>query len=306
LPYSFWILAMKVKGFTLIELLVVIAIIAILAAILFPVFAQAKAAAKNTTALSNLKQAGLAAIMYEGDNDDNFPLYVASYCESARIQNPLDPNDRPGGTTGGGRRPMWQAAIFPYNKSWDLYSSPADSAASTNPVTKFHNLSIGYNYGYLSKLEVTADPSGCGAGQWFSSHNATSVGRPAEIVMFADGGGRSFGGGVGQGSTLGSMVNPTDAWQSTEYFYGPVEVGWGKNCQDYFNSAQGNATGQWADTDGVATRSAGNGSNFTFCDGHSKNQKIGAMAEGTNYSPTGLCTAVLVPTPSKYRWDPRN
>ena len=61
------------KAFTLIELLVVIAIIAILAAILFPVFAQAKMAAKKTADLSNLKNLGTAAIMYGSDNDDVFP-----------------------------------------------------------------------------------------------------------------------------------------------------------------------------------------------------------------------------------------
>lgn len=61
------------KAFTLIELLVVIAIIAILAAILFPVFAQAKEAAKKTADLSNLKQIGLAAMSYSTDNDDYFP-----------------------------------------------------------------------------------------------------------------------------------------------------------------------------------------------------------------------------------------
>jgi prepilin-type N-terminal cleavage/methylation domain-containing protein/prepilin-type processing-associated H-X9-DG protein len=61
------------RAFTLIELLVVIAIIAILAAILFPVFAQAKLAAKKTVDLSNLKQIALGALMYSGDSDDLFP-----------------------------------------------------------------------------------------------------------------------------------------------------------------------------------------------------------------------------------------
>ncbi len=61
------------KAFTLIELLVVIAIIAILAAILFPVFAQAKMAAKKSVDLSNMKQQGLAIVMYANDYDDTAP-----------------------------------------------------------------------------------------------------------------------------------------------------------------------------------------------------------------------------------------
>src|SRR5438552_10933255 len=66
------------KGFTLIELLVVIAIIAILAAILFPVFAQAREKARQTSCLSNLKQVGLGFIMYTQDYDEQFPAGCAN------------------------------------------------------------------------------------------------------------------------------------------------------------------------------------------------------------------------------------
>ncbi|MBL8049329.1 MAG: prepilin-type N-terminal cleavage/methylation domain-containing protein [Chthonomonas sp.] len=67
------------RAFTLIELLVVIAIIAILAAILFPVFTQAKVAAKKTQSLSNIKQIGTATQIYVNDNDDSYPLAFYSY-----------------------------------------------------------------------------------------------------------------------------------------------------------------------------------------------------------------------------------
>ncbi len=77
------------QGFTLIELLVVIAIIAILAAILFPVFAQAKVAAKKTSDLSNLKQNGTATFLYMNDYDDTLPQTNGSehsYIIAARVQ----------------------------------------------------------------------------------------------------------------------------------------------------------------------------------------------------------------------------
>jgi prepilin-type N-terminal cleavage/methylation domain-containing protein len=88
------------KAFTLIELLVVIAIIAILAAILFPVFAQAKLAAKKTVSISNLKQVGLASKMYEGDYDDT--VVMAQYCAI---------------TNSGASLLSWENLLYPYIKN---------------------------------------------------------------------------------------------------------------------------------------------------------------------------------------------
>ena len=282
------------RAFTLIELLVVIAIIAILAAILFPVFAQARESARKTSCLSNLKQIGTATLMYTQDYDENFPTY-ASWTDRARVQNPLDPNDRPGGTTGPGRRPMWQWKIYPYNKNWDLYSCPSDGATPTVITARFHNISYGYNYGYLSTLEVTADPGDPAVTQWFSGVSQAAVTRPANIVAFTDGGGRVFG---NVANTLGSMVNPPDAWPSEKYFYGPTEVGWGRNCQTYF------AGTKWGDTDGFAFRHQ-EGGNITFSDGHAKFHKTGAAASGTNYNPAQSCTQTWILDYSRYLWDPR-
>jgi prepilin-type N-terminal cleavage/methylation domain-containing protein len=94
------------SGFTLIELLVVIAIIAILAAILFPVFAQAKESAKNSALLSNTKQIGLANIMYMADYDDSFPL----------IWQDSDPS--------GEGLWSWQGSVQSYMKNWGILTTP--------------------------------------------------------------------------------------------------------------------------------------------------------------------------------------
>ncbi len=284
------------KAFTLIELLVVIAIIAILAAILFPVFAQAKLAAKKTSDLSNIDQLVKGTLIYMNDYDDNFPTWCSSLCNAGRVTNPLDPNDTPGGTTGIGRRPMWQYEIYPYVKSWDMYFSPSDHRP-TNLVARYYNLSYGYNYGYLSTLNVSGNTACPGeTGQWFSSISSTSVDQPANIVAFADNGGAlAFG---ESGSTLGDIVNPPDAWPSTQYFYGPTEVGWGLNCKDYF---QGTTVG---DTDGFSPRYTGGG-NLSFTDGHAKFNKTSQAAIGTNYNPQVSCEATKVTDKTKYMWDPR-
>src|SRR5471030_401530 len=105
----------KIHAFTLIELLVVIAIIAILAAILFPVFAQAKESAKKTVCLSQAKQTGLSEMMYANDYDNT--MVPASYGEYNSTWS------APWFGQGVGLL-YWNQIIQPYIKSWDLLVCP--------------------------------------------------------------------------------------------------------------------------------------------------------------------------------------
>ncbi len=126
---------MHKRAFTLIELLVVIAIIAILAAILFPVFAQAKVAAKKTSSLSNVKQQGTCTAIYTADNDDTFPLAFGSqgntYYWNYWHQVPADWVN---GTTAATADIYGQSSINstqPYRKNYEMLQLAGESRSFT-------------------------------------------------------------------------------------------------------------------------------------------------------------------------------
>lgn len=111
------------KGFTLIELLVVIAIIAILASILFPVFARARENARRSSCQSNMKQLGLGFMQYVQDNDERFPFSA--------------PNITTSGAAG------WGGRIYPYVKNIETYHCPSDGRAGVAKVSYSSNDNIG-------------------------------------------------------------------------------------------------------------------------------------------------------------------
>src|SRR5476649_699223 len=127
------------RAFTLIELLVVIAIIAILAAILFPVFAQAKEAAKKTSCLNNVKQLGTATQIYLNDYDDTYfedrfncggtannGFAAVSVCDAYLTNGGLSPTapDQSNINSPANLRQFWVYTIYPYTKSYPLFKDP--------------------------------------------------------------------------------------------------------------------------------------------------------------------------------------
>ncbi len=132
---------MRPRGFTLIELLVVIAIIAILAAILFPVFARAKAKAEATTCLNNIKQMALAALMYAADYDQHF-MQGGNAGSPNRPAWALDPNPPvpPNDTTyangtyiQGAGCANWAKGLFPYLKNQEIMVCPTSEPRTDYP-----------------------------------------------------------------------------------------------------------------------------------------------------------------------------
>jgi len=289
---------MNRKAFTLIELLVVIAIIAILAAILFPVFAQAKVAAKATSSLSNNKQEALAAIMYAGDADDHAPL-DATWNGGYPIWF---------GTAGSDFQ-LWSSAIQPYVKSDQLDQNPLEGSIGAVPAGWASSWWYGYQPQFGYNYTVWSPTLGFGftTPNWpRTAESFTSVARPSDVPLFTE----KFGSlntiwyGPGSVMTLGT-VEPV----SCDAAPGDCFTNWGNpDGLFHYGGAYADPT-KGSGTGGVVFSKGNSGkfpvagfTNTTFGDGHAKAMTPGALAAGTNYSGTIAASAIQITNPSLYRW----
>jgi len=158
------------RGFTLIELLVVIAIIAILAAILFPVFAKAKDAAKRTTCFSQMRQLAVSVTMYTNDASETFPMssnYGADEADPSRI---------------------WVEPVQPYVKDKQIFICPTSYGEYGNSWATRSVLNIGYTgvtaYDPEGCVEGAPNPSGC---EGFTTVTGPSrIAEPSRTALFCD------------------------------------------------------------------------------------------------------------------------
>lgn len=180
----------KRNAFTLIELLVVIAIIAILASILFPVFARARENARRTSCLSNLKQIGLGIMQYTQDYDERLPqaLYNTSQTYSGTEVTPAKSFTTTTGALTRDHYLTWMDFIFPYVKSTQVFVCPSASIdTSVTPNRKPTDTpSYGYNNifgGDFNYKTSYGDPS---YGVPSGSISLAAINRAAETIMVLD------------------------------------------------------------------------------------------------------------------------
>jgi len=260
------------RGFTLIELLVVIAIIAILAAILFPVFAQARERARAAACLSNVKQIGTGLMMYVQDHDESYP---APFNQIAPINNPSRRIDR---------IPMDQQ-VQPYIKNDQVWACPSDPVA-INANTEYWDGKYdparngGVNkrrtYGYVGRINTReraagTGPSGAGgqpdpntgiAGDWSQANSLASIEAPADTIALVES--SAQGDGWNMGTPWGSLFTGCDTWKLP-----------GRGLKQ--DAALAPGCGIYTADNRAPYKGHFDKGNYIFADGHAKSMSWGAV-----------------------------
>ena len=259
------------NAFTLIELLVVIAIIAILAAILFPVFAQAREKARQTSCLSNLKQIGLGIMQYTQDYDETFPAGLQS----------------------GWWQAGWTWQVVPYLKSTDILRCPSDPVGDS--VLTWAGFRTSYvSNGYIrwngtsnenaGPMGATIDPTST-ATPWlvdYGVNTVASVNRPTESILLTErahvyplvetSAGNTYNWGPA------CMITNLASWETNGVPLAPQSIPDGtrpKTAKKY----------DPAGPDGAVTGIHSEFANFAFVDGHVKSMKPAATNPDPNNKP---------------------
>jgi len=265
---------MHKRAFTLIELLVVIAIIAILAAILFPVFAQAKLAAKKTQALSNTKQLGTSLQIYLGDSDDTYPYAFGS-----------------SNWTG---QDLWCQRVQPYCKSIAIFGSPADSqAGQTASIGSWAGVGISFAAnslygdwdgtgfelrGPMGVIQYSA-PNVQNDAAWLhhSQNNASVMTNPAATILIAE----KHGDDINKWDAAYNGGAFNDHGNFSAFAMGGVisgshtdGIGWGP--QNEPNGTRLSTNAYEYGPNGAVSSSYSNQAVFTYLDGHAKSSTPGA------------------------------
>jgi len=256
------------RAFTLIELLVVVAIIALLAAILFPVFARAREKARQASCTSNLKQLGLGFIQYEQDYDEMTPPVMSGAC----VANPIfgsftNNNDNAGGNCTGATPHAvgWADVIYPYVKSMGVYYCP-DLNFQTNTsygMNGFFGQPKDYTWGgFCGWTNIS------GSQQRWAGNCGTLISvvkRPSEIILLSEYGNQVSNGSFAYLRNYGNAIP----------IPGDMNEDWSSQSGDYFINNCGANCASTSNHTGM--------SNFLFTDGHVKSEPTGGV-------PTGVMT----------------
>jgi prepilin-type N-terminal cleavage/methylation domain-containing protein/prepilin-type processing-associated H-X9-DG protein len=252
------------QAFTLIELLVVIAIIAILAAILFPVFAQAREKARTTSCLSNFKQGALGILMYVQDYDETLVPLMNGVDEGWGYNWQIDT--------------CWPQMTIPYTKNWQILKCPSDPNANDNTYRANGGMpagttgkrfeywaglatDLGYNYMYLSPMQN----NGAGVPR-FVGQTLAALGKPAQTIMLVDSIWDRSGSGTPTGGGNWFVEAPSYWYSNSAWWFGGWQIDNNTN---------------WLQYGGTWPRHTG-GMNVAYTDGHCKAQRIGNLLDGVN------------------------